>query len=112
MRQEHWEIQKYFTGSGLCLFDDWFSALDTQTKARVDVRLDRVSLGNFGDHKPVGEGVYELRFFFGPGYRVYYAIAGNKVILLLTGGAKKSQAKDIKVAQKLWAQYKIEQKGA
>ncbi|MEM9161740.1 MAG: type II toxin-antitoxin system RelE/ParE family toxin [Cyanobacteria bacterium P01_F01_bin.4] len=109
MRQEHWEIQKYITESGRCLFDDWFSALDNQAQARVDVRLDRLSLGNFGDHKPVGEGLYELRFFFGPGYHVYYAIAGNKVVLLLTGGAKKSQQKDIKTARNLWNHYKTEQ---
>ena len=106
-----WQIQKYITEDGDCPFDEWFLKLDSQTQVRVDVRLDRVSLGNFGDHKSVGEGVYELRFFFGPGYRVYYGLAGNQVVLLLTGGAKKKQTKDIKTAQKLWQDYKREQSG-
>ncbi|MEO0458673.1 MAG: type II toxin-antitoxin system RelE/ParE family toxin [Cyanobacteria bacterium P01_A01_bin.114] len=111
MSQEHWEIQKYVTEDGICPFDSWFNALDTQAKARIDVRLDRLILGNFGDHKPVGEGVYELRFFFGPGYRVYYAISGNQIVLLLTGGEKKRQSKDIQSAQTLWKHYKTEQEG-
>ncbi|MEM9806928.1 MAG: type II toxin-antitoxin system RelE/ParE family toxin [Cyanobacteria bacterium P01_D01_bin.56] len=106
-----WQIQKYVTEDSDCPFDEWFLKLDRQTQVRVDVRLDRVSLGNFGDHKSVGEGVYELRFFFGPGYRVYYGLIGNQVVLLLTGGAKKKQTKDIKTAQKLWQDYKREQAG-
>ncbi|WP_348251234.1 type II toxin-antitoxin system RelE/ParE family toxin [Leptolyngbya subtilissima] len=66
MSQEYWELQKYTTSQGACPFDEWFANLDAQTQARIDVRLDRVSLGNFGDRKSVGEGVYELRFFFAP----------------------------------------------
>jgi putative addiction module killer protein len=68
-------------------------------------RLDRVVLGNFGDYKSVGDGVLELRFKFGAGYRVYYALIGTTVILLLVGGDQSSQSKDIKEAQKLWSQY-------
>lgn len=111
MSQNQWRIQKYVTESGVCPFDDWFSKLDSQAQIRVDVRLDRVSLGNFGDHKSVGEGVYELRLFFGPGYRIYYGLAGRHVVLLLTGGAKGKQTKDIRTAQKLWKDYKLEQAG-
>lgn len=106
-----WVIQKYITESGTCPFDEWFEALDAKTQARTDVRLDRVSLGNFGDYKSVGEGVYELRFTFGPGFRVYYGLAGKQVVLLLTGGSKKGQNKDIKAAQKLWKAFQKEQQG-
>lgn len=68
MSQQGWEIQKYVTETGVCPFDEWFNTLATTTQARIDVRLDRVSLGNFGDYQSVGRGVYELRFFFGSGY--------------------------------------------
>lgn len=111
MSQRQWEIQKYVTDDGVCYFDQWFETLNPKSQVRIDVRLDRVSLGNFGDRKSVGNGVYELRFFFGPGYRVYYALAGKQIVLLLAGGEKKGQVKDIKLAQTLWKQYQIEQKG-
>ena len=65
MSQKQWKLQRYVTSAGDCLFDKWFERLDAQTQVKIDARLDRVSLGNFGDHKSVGEGVYELRFFFG-----------------------------------------------
>lgn len=64
-----------------------------QTQVRIDVRFDRVSLGNLGDAKSFGEGVYELRLFFGSGYRIYYGIIGKRIVLLLTGGAKKTKIK-------------------
>jgi putative addiction module killer protein len=111
MNQQEWEILKYVTNNGVCPFDEWFTTLDSVTQARIDVRLDRVSLGNFGDHRSVGDGVYELRFFFGPGYRIYYGIAGNQIVLLLTGGSKKRQSRDVKAAQKFWAVYQSEQGG-
>lgn len=112
MSQEQWEIQKYVTESGICPFDEWFETLDTQVQARIDVRLDRVSLGNFGDHKGLGEGVYELRFTFGPGFRVYYGLVGKRIVLLLMGGSKKAQNRDIKAAQNFWKAYQDEQGGA
>ncbi|MEG3435887.1 type II toxin-antitoxin system RelE/ParE family toxin [Pannus brasiliensis CCIBt3594] len=108
MNQPRWEIQKYVTETGACPFDEWFDRLDATTRSRIDVRLDRVSLGNFGDHRSVGEGVYELRFFFGPGYRIYYGIAGNRIVILLAGGTKKSQNKDIEIARGLWLAYQNE----
>ena len=111
MSQQKWELQKYVAKTGICPFDEWFEKLDVQTQARIDVRLDRVSLGNFGDHKSVGGGVYELRFYFGPGYRVYYGLAEKRIVLLLLGGSKKSQNKNIKEAQKNWTAYQNEQKG-
>lgn len=111
MNQQIWEIEKYVTETGVCPFDEWFDTLDVATQARIDVRIDRVSLGNFGDYQSVGGGIYELRFFFGPGYRIYYGVVGKKIVLLLTGGAKKSQSRDIKTAQKFWAAYQKEQGG-
>ena len=81
----------------------WFSGLrDIQARARIDVRIRRLSLGNFGDVKPVGQGVSELRIDYGPGYRVYYTRRGDSLVLLLCGGDKATQAGDIRKA-KAWA---------
>lgn len=83
-------------------FDEWFEALrDKQAKSRVEARLRRVELGNFGDVKPVGEGVSELRIDYGPGYRIYLARRGSEIVILLVGGDKGTQAKDIKMALEL-----------
>jgi putative addiction module killer protein len=84
------------------VFDLWFSALrDKQGKARIESRLRRVELGNFGDVKPVGEGVSELRIDCGPGYRVYLVQRGIEIVVLLACGEKSTQAKDIKTALEL-----------
>jgi putative addiction module killer protein len=83
-------------------FDQWFLSLkDKQTKTRIQARIDRVEDGNFGDHKSIGDGVFELRFFFGSGYRVYYCQRGELIVILLAGGDKSSQASDIKTAIEL-----------
>jgi putative addiction module killer protein len=77
-------------------FEDWIAKLrDRQAKRLIAVRLSRMAIGNFGDAKPLGEGVAELRIHYGPGYRVYYQMRGNQIILLLCGGDKGSQAADI-----------------
>lgn len=82
--------------------DEWFTKLtDKQAKRRIQVRIDRVDDGNFGDTEQVGEGVSELRFFFGPGYRIYYCKQGQRVVILLAGGDKSTQSKDIKLALQL-----------
>ena len=80
---------------------EWLNGLDVQTRARVRVRIDRLEDGLFGDVEPVGEGVSELRLDFGPGYRVYFQKRGNTLIILLCGGDKSTQAKDIKRAKRL-----------
>lgn len=83
-------------------FDDWFSALrDRQGKLRIQARIDRAELGNFGDCAPVGEGVSEMRVHVGPGYRVYFVERGLEIVVLVAGGDKSTQAKDIKLAHKL-----------
>ena len=80
-------------------YADWFSQLrDRQARARIDVRIRRFSLGNPGDVKPVGEGVSELRVDYGPGYRVYFIQRGTTVMVLLAGGDKRTQSRDIQTA--------------
>ena len=89
--------------NGACPIEDWLNSIkDTQTKQRVQSRLDRVERGNLGDCKPVGQGIFEIRLDFGAGYRIYYAVAGTTLIVLLAGGDKSSQDKDIVTAQALW----------
>lgn len=80
----------------------WFDSLhDRQARARINARIRRLSLGNFGDVKPIGEGVSELRIDFGPGYRVYFVQRGQTLVVLLAGGDKRTQDRDIKKALKL-----------
>lgn len=88
-------------------FAKWMKRLrDADAKARINVRIRRISLtGNFGDAKPVDDGVFELRIDYGPGYRVYYSRRGSEVILLLIGGDKSSQQRDIDKAKRLNAEY-------
>lgn len=89
--------------NGSCPIEDWLKSVkDMQTKQRVQNRLDRVERGNLGDCEPVGQGIFELRMDFGAGYRIYYAVAGITLIVLLVGGDKSTQDKDILTAQTLW----------
>jgi putative addiction module killer protein/probable addiction module antidote protein len=81
------------------IFAKWLDGLDDiRARARILVRIERLAAGNPGDVRPVGEGVSELRIDYGPGYRVYYKQSGQAVIILLAGGAKHTQTKDIKTA--------------
>lgn len=83
-------------------FTDWLHGLaDVQATARIVVRIRRLELGNAGDAKSVGEGVSEMRIDYGPGYRVYFAKRAKSVVILLCGGDKKTQRKDIAMAQKM-----------
>lgn len=83
-------------------YSEWFARLrDRQAKTRIDIRIRRLSLGNPGDVKPVGEGVSELRIDYGSGYRVYFVQRGSELIVLLAGGDKSTQDKDIAEAKQL-----------
>jgi putative addiction module killer protein len=83
-------------------YEKWFDSLrDRQAKARIDIRVRRLSLGNPGDAKPVGEGVSELRIDYGPGYRVYFVQRADVLIVLLAGGDKRTQNQDIRIAKQL-----------
>jgi putative addiction module killer protein len=83
-------------------YAEWFRSLrDRQARARINTRIRRLSLGNPGDVKPVGEGVSELRIDYGPGYRVYFARRGETVVILLAGGDKRTQNRDIRKALEL-----------
>ena len=100
------EIKKLELQNGLVPFDEWFDSLrDQKMQAAVDARLSRVRAGNFGDAKSVGGGVFELRIALGPGLRVYYGLHGQQVVVLLGGGDKRSQPRDIRRAQQLWQQF-------
>lgn len=83
-------------------FDSWFTSLkDKRAVARIQARIDRAEDGNFGDCSSVGEGVSEMRIHYGPGYRVYFLQRGRELVILLAGGNKSSQSKDIKAALQL-----------
>ncbi|OIP51022.1 MAG: hypothetical protein AUK28_00890 [Desulfobacterales bacterium CG2_30_60_27] len=84
------------------VFDKWLARIkDLETHARIVRRIDKLAIGSFGDCKTIDAGLFELRMFFGPGYRVYYTIRGREIIFLLAGGDKSTQPKDIKKAADL-----------
>ncbi len=101
------ELEEYTTDDGRTPFSDWLRKVrDRNARVRVRVRLDRLSLGSFGDCKSLGDGLHELRIDHGPGYRVYFGRVGDRIVLLLCGGSKKTQTRDIEVAQSFWQDYK------
>jgi len=101
-----YEIRHYLTPKGKDVFMEWRSKVrDTAAKIAIDRRVIRMELGNFGDHKFCRDGVWELRIDVGPGYRVYYAMAGAEVVLLLSGGDKQTQDADIDRACEYWLDW-------
>lgn len=103
------EIKEYVIGEGKSPYQKWLKSLkDVRTRARIRQRVDRLELGNFGDCEPVGDGIYELRLDFGPGYRVYFGQIDKTIVLLLCGGSKRKQQKDIEQAKKYWKNYQLE----
>ncbi|MNJ93439.1 hypothetical protein D3C87_111200 [compost metagenome] len=98
-------IKTFHQENGKAPYSEWIKSLDGSIRARISARIARFEDGHFGDHKPVGDGVLEARFFFGPGYRVYFSIHGTEIILLLTGGDKDTQSDDIEKAKEFLKAY-------
>lgn len=100
------QVLIYADAEGHEPFTQWLTKLrDTVGRKRIFARLRRLEQGNFGDCKPLGEGIYELRLFFGPGYRVYLGEDGNTIVIILCGGDKSSQGQDIEAAKTYWRDY-------
>lgn len=100
------QIEHYLTGDGRDLYIDWLRQMrDSRAKVAVVRRIARVEQGNFGDHRFCRDGVWELRIDVGPGYRVYYAMSGQQVVLLLCAGDKRSQSSDIDRAAACWEDW-------
>lgn len=95
------KIANYIDDNGKEPIKDWLKSLDGTTRKRILLRFDRLKDGNFGDYKQLDEYLYELRFNFGSGYRVYYIFEDNTIVLLINGGDKKSQTKDILKAKEI-----------
>ena|SRR3989338_1161665 len=107
MEDELRKLKKFETQNGKCPYDDWFNKLkDMKAKAIIDARLIRIRKGNLGDCRSVGAGVKELRIDYGPGYRIYFGEDENTLVILLCGGDKSTQFRDIKKAQEYWAEYR------
>ena len=101
------KLQLYHAPNGRAPYTEWLESQDRTTRNKIQTRIDRIGFaGNLGDYRSVGDGVFELRFRFGPGYRVYFGQIGNTIVLLLCGGDKSSQTRDIKQAKAYWQEYK------
>jgi putative addiction module killer protein len=100
------EVLEYLDPKGRSPFAEWFNGLDPQAAAKISVALTRLSFGNFSNVKGVGSGVYECRLDFGLGYRIYFGKDGERVVILLGGGTKKRQHRDMGEAVARWQDYK------
>lgn len=103
-------LREYQDGVGESPFRAWFDRLNSEAARKVAVALYRMTLGNFSNVKGVGSGVFECRIDFGPGYRVYFGKDGKAIVILLGGGTKHFQAKDIECALARWEDYKRRKK--
>ena len=104
------EIREYIDQEGSSPYAKWFNRLNAPAAAKVVTALVRIEQGNMSNTKSVGSGVFECRIDFGPGYRVYFGKDGDTPIILLGGGTKKRQQKDIQDARKIWKEYKQRKK--
>jgi putative addiction module killer protein len=105
------QILRYLTPSGRDEIGEWLAKLrDPHTEAKIRFRIDRLAAANFGDCKPIGNGVWELRINAGPGYRVCYAMAGRELVVLLCGGDKRTQRRDIRRAFDHWQDFQTRSK--
>lgn len=100
-----YEIEIYSDKKGREPFTQWLETLESTERYRIKARLTRLAVGNFGDHKHIENSIYELRFITKSGFRIYYCIENNKIIILLTGGNKSNQQKDILKAKQYFTDY-------
>jgi len=101
------KVHEFIDENGRSPYKVWLESLgDKRAQAKIILQIDRMELGNFGDSQPIGNGLSELRIHHGPGYRIYYAREGKNIYLILCGGDKSSQKKDIKLAKNIWAEHK------
>ena len=110
-RVQETEIQEFLDAFGRSPFARWFEGLNAVAAARVAVVLTRLGQGNFSNVEGVGGGVYELKIDFGPGYRVYFAKNGERIVILLGGSSKKRQSAAITAAQAAWTEYRRRKSG-
>ena len=100
-----YKVREYVSASGQCPYRTWLDALDEVVRARIQARILRFEQGNLGDCKRVSNGLYEARFMFGSGYRVYFGMRKGELLLLLCGGDKRTQRRDIHRALAYWTDY-------
>jgi putative addiction module killer protein len=105
------DIRYYVAAGGAEPFAEWFAELEAVARAKVTRAIARMEQGNFSNAKGVGEGVLEYRIDFGPGYRIYFGRDGDLLVILLTGGTKKRQQRDIDAAHAYWRDYKQSKRG-
>ena len=104
------EVREYLDPAGRSPFGKWLRAINVHAAAKLATALERMSDGNLSNVKPVGGGVLEYKIDFGPGYRIYFGRDGDRLVILLAGGAKKRQPVDIKRAQSSWEEYRSRKK--
>jgi len=105
------DVREYLTADGESPFGEWFADLDAQAAAKVTIAIARIGQGNLSNVKGVGSSVFEFRIDYGPGYRVYFGKDGETIMILLAGGTKQRQQRDIEAAQARWQNYKDRKKG-
>lgn len=102
-------VKYYVSKDGRSPLIDWLEDIrDQKARHRIEARINRIRAGNLGDWKSVGQGIFELRVDYGPGYRVYFGREGQELVILLCGGDKRNQRKDIELAKRYWAEFKQE----
>jgi putative addiction module killer protein len=104
------DVREYLDRNGRSLYAEWFDSLNAQAAAKVAIAVTRLAQGNYSNVKSVGSGVHENKIDFGPGYRVYFGKDGERLVILLGGGTKKRQQKDIHDAIARWRDYKNRRK--
>ena len=107
LSQTDFGVLTFVTSNGKVPYEEWFVSIrDMRAQALVLNRIDRVRLGNFGNCRSVGSGVYELKIFYGPGLRIYFGLEGDEIVVLLCGGDKGTQSRDISYAHELLKEFK------